>query len=1100
MRTFCILISSLICFTGSLRAGSIVRLVYDGVAGTTVANLTGSPIFPNSPTRTQVLTGLLETPANDGDNYGAYLRGWVEAPQTGNYTFWIASDDQSELWLSPDTSPTNKVKIAYESGVSGPRQWDGATGKKSAPIHLVRGQKYYLEVLHKEGGGGDHLAVGWGLPDQALERPMSLLHVQRYMPSNLAPLITQQPQNLSIPAHNTAIFSVAANAAPPPSYQWQQSIDGGVNFVSLPTQNLSYLELKGVPPTANGSLYRVVITNSMGSTTSAIASLTVTADTVSPTILSAAVVELPDCANSLVEVVFSEPMDVATATDRFNYALTKLGFPVDLASATINPLRPERVLLQTVTPLKCGSYDLAVSGVMDLAANFINVGATVNFDTALLGCCNQSYTLNLPAGFSLIANQLDRGGNTVAEVLPVVPDGTALYKFLAAGQTFVQNDFFGGAGWGDPNMTLAPGEGALIVLPLATSITFTGGRVVPSPPVLAGAGYTLLSRQVPEAAGFNELLGFAPVDGSLIVQFDSALQLYRTNYFLNGVWHDQTPIAAVGESVFYAQITPVQITTQPASFANVLPGTDVIFSVVASGTGPLTYQWRRNGNVIPGANQDTYQILNAQPSDGGSYSVSVQNPVGGVSSDEAVLTFSTPPFFFVDNFGTSPTLLQDAQQTLTGNNAGATRQAGEMRHFNKPGGSSVWADWMAPETGIVMFQTLGSTFDTLLAAYTGNTLPTLTEVASDDDVAGFLNSRIYFNAVQGTTYRIAVDGFNQATGTVVLSWDLETTSDTLPVITTQPQTVTVAPGDPVQFTVNATGANLSYQWFRNGDPVAGATSSTYDVAGAQFSDVGSYRVRVFRNGRFIESRTVFLHIFAGGPGTPLQDVHSNDKYFDTVDIADLGPHSAGSGPGRRVQAVVHGYSGQSLFSTVSSTKDVGEPNHAGEPGGKSEWFAFQADTNGTLYVNTDGSSFNTVLAVYIGPGDSYLTLTNVASDNNSGTNGLTSSLHCTATSNTVYWIAVDGVAAAGGSVKLNYRLVVPLTITNVVETTNNNGRITFKVNTTPNLLTKVQASTNLSSTNWTSLLTNTPASGTFNFTNTNTLALPKRFYRAINQF
>lgn len=95
---------------------------------------------------------------------------------------------------------------------------------------------------------------------------------------------------------------------------------------------------------------------------------------------------------------------------------------------------------------------------------------------------------------------------------------------------------------------------------------------------------------------------------------------------------------------------------------------------------------------------------------------------------------------------------------------------------------------------------------------------------------------------------------------------------------------------------------------------------------------------------------------------------------------------------------------------------------------------------------------------------------------------------------------MDGVAAAGGSVKLNYRLVVPLTITNVVTTTNNNGRIVFKVNSTPNLLTKVQASTNLSSTNWTSLLTNTPVSGTFNFTNTNTLALPKRFYRAINQF
>jgi hypothetical protein len=87
-----------------------------------------------------------------------------------------------------------------------------------------------------------------------------------------------------------------------------------------------------------------------------------------------------------------------------------------------------------------------------------------------------------------------------------------------------------------------------------------------------------------------------------------------------------------------------------------------------------------------------------------------------------------------------------------------------------------------------------------------------------------------------------------------------------------------------------------------------------------------------------------------------------------------------------------------------------------------------------------------------------------------------------------------------GSITLHYRLVHPLTITNLVQATNHNGRIIFKVNSTPNLLTKVQANTNLSSTNWVVLLTNTPVSGSFSFTNTNIFTLPKRFYRAINQF
>src|SRR5258705_316553 len=83
------------------------------------------------------------------------------------------------------------------------------------------------------------------------------------------------------------------------------------------------------------------------------------------------------------------------------------------------------------------------------------------------------------------------------------------------------------------------------------------------------------------------------------------------------------------------------------------------------------------------------------------------------------------------------------------------------------------------------------------------------------------------------------------------------------------------------------------------------------------------------------------------------------------------------------------------------------PLHCGIAGGASEWFAWQCPTNGTAVINTDGSSFDTVLAVYIGPGDSYSTLSNVACDNNSGTNGRTSRVTFAATSGTIYFIAVD---------------------------------------------------------------------------------------------
>jgi hypothetical protein len=82
----------------------------------------------------------------------------------GNYTFWIASDDAGELWLSTDIDPGHKTKIAYLTGSVNPYKWDKNASQKSAAIPLVAGRKYYIEALHKEGSGGDSIAVAWQGP------------------------------------------------------------------------------------------------------------------------------------------------------------------------------------------------------------------------------------------------------------------------------------------------------------------------------------------------------------------------------------------------------------------------------------------------------------------------------------------------------------------------------------------------------------------------------------------------------------------------------------------------------------------------------------------------------------------------------------------------------------------------------------------------------------------------------------------------------------------------------------------------------------------------------------------------------------------------
>jgi hypothetical protein len=91
---------------------------------------------------------------------------------TGSYTFWISSDDASELWLSTDSSASNKVKIGSVVDYSGYHDWTKYASQKSAAITLVAGQKYYIEALHKDRYSGDHMSVRWQLPDGTIEEPI----------------------------------------------------------------------------------------------------------------------------------------------------------------------------------------------------------------------------------------------------------------------------------------------------------------------------------------------------------------------------------------------------------------------------------------------------------------------------------------------------------------------------------------------------------------------------------------------------------------------------------------------------------------------------------------------------------------------------------------------------------------------------------------------------------------------------------------------------------------------------------------------------------------------------------------------------------------
>lgn len=157
--------------SGTNPTGTIRRQYWLGIPGEAMSDLTSNTNYPNNPSGTDQLT-TFEAPTDAADNYGTRIQGYAHAPQSGSYTFWIASDDDAELWLSTDANPANKVRIAYVNGWTASREWNKYPSQQSVPINLTAGQRYYIEALHKEGNGGDNLAVGWQLPDGTFEGPI----------------------------------------------------------------------------------------------------------------------------------------------------------------------------------------------------------------------------------------------------------------------------------------------------------------------------------------------------------------------------------------------------------------------------------------------------------------------------------------------------------------------------------------------------------------------------------------------------------------------------------------------------------------------------------------------------------------------------------------------------------------------------------------------------------------------------------------------------------------------------------------------------------------------------------------------------------------
>ena len=645
-----------------VNAGYVVRLFYEGINGSAVSNLTSNPIFPDSFTFQENIGNTLDTngmyvfesPSYAySDNYGSWTRGYFEAPTNGAYTFWLASDDASELWLSTDTTVGNKKLIAQVNdgtgtGYSGVRQWDKFPSQKSTnAINLVKGQKYYFEVLHKEGTGTDFIAVGWTLPDGTLQRPLPGYCLFPYLASDTAFAITQGPQPVYVDEGRQAIFFVdVASPSPNVTFQWYKGI------VAIPGATLSSYVIDKTVVGDTGD-YKVKVTYLGQSPFSEPATLTVMQDTTPPELVSASSQGNP----TQVQVLFSEGITAASAQNIANYSLSS----GTIQSATL--LADGRTVILKMASLLTPDrvYTLTVNNIADQAGqpNLIAAGSNLPF---LITDGMISYRLY----YSIVATDLatlrtwSTNTSTAATYVNslfneerLIATNSYQWNFLPLRDNFAAQMIGYLTAPEDGNYKFAIASDDHSILYLGTSDLRSSKREICN--YNGSTGRWTLGAQLA-----NQQSAFITLQAGKRYYFEAVTRDGTGSDGITIAW--QTPSDTAAGRALPTATTGVQADTEsfviPARYmstfvtfgvmtlkTNLLAAisaaesTRPVLQVTADGSLPYAYQWLKNGVPITNATAASYTLPFVRPADNNAtFQVVVTNNFSSVTSVVATLT------------------------------------------------------------------------------------------------------------------------------------------------------------------------------------------------------------------------------------------------------------------------------------------------------------------------------------------------------------------------------------------------------------------------------------------------------------------------------
>ena len=637
--------------------------------------------------------------------------------------------------------------------------------------------------------------------------------------------VTVQPPSQTVAAGATIALTVTATGGEPLRYQWQKN---GTNIAGATGSSLALPNVQA----SDAATYTVAVANSLGTVTSVGAVLSVVA--------------------ALANNNFADAQNlVGTSGQVTGHNNGATGEPAEpthyFAAATASSV------WYRWTPTQSGTavLDYSATGFYPVLAVYTGSSlATLtrvaqSYSSRMSFAATAGTTYYLAIGSSVASS---RGNFTLAWHI-IANDNFANAQVLAGDAGQVTGNNIGATGEpGEPTHFNSSGT--------ASSIWY---RWTPSQSGLA----------IFDTAGSNFSTVLAVYTGDSVSALSRLAQDYNSNPAVSAYVGQSRVVFAVNAGTTYAiavggyyssgnvvlnwqstqlpvivtppVISATQPTNQSSSASIAVPvGNTVTVNLTALSIFPSTVQWQHDNTPIASVVSGfTLTLANVQLADAGNYRAVISNAAGSVVSNSVGLIVLVPPVN--DNFAGAQAL-SGLSGSVTGTNVNATGETDEPIHWNVFGtASSVWYRWTAPASGLAAIDTVGSSFDTVLAVYSGSTLGTLTRLTQDDDSGGGRTSLVNFAATAGTTYYFAVGGSTSgARGALVLNWQLSVVL----AISVQPVSQTVGLGGSATFSVTATGSSVTYQWSRNGVPIPGATSSTLTIGNIQGGADASYTVTV----------------------------------------------------------------------------------------------------------------------------------------------------------------------------------------------------------------------------------------------------------------